>query len=56
MANPIIVQIAKSVESLAHHKGSLGLRQVLSLGDVEEQLTSFAKSNCQVLDPKILTL
>lgn len=44
MANFVVVEVAKRVESLAHDLGSLGLGEVLAVGDVEKQFTAFAES------------
>ena len=43
MTDSIVVKIAESIEGLSHDKGCLGFCQMLSLGDVEEELSSFAK-------------
>ena len=43
MADLVVVQVAKSVESLAHYKSSLRFSQVLPFRDEEEQLTTLAK-------------
>ena len=44
MADLVVVEIAESIESLAHDEGGLSLSQVLLLGDVEEKFATFAKS------------
>ena len=44
MADLVVVEVAESVESLAHDESGLSLGQVLLLGDVEEKFTTFAKS------------
>ena len=44
MADAVRVQVVEGVEGLAHHKGRLRLRQVLTLRDEEEKFTTFTKS------------
>jgi len=44
MADAVCVQVVERIESLAHDQSSLGLCQVLSLGDEKEKLATLAKS------------
>ena len=44
MADLVVVEIAESVESLAHDESGLSFSQVLLLGDVEEEFATFAES------------
>jgi len=50
VANFVVVQVAESIESLAHHECCLRLCQVLSLCDEKEKFTSFAQSTGQTAD------
>ncbi len=42
MANVGLVQVAEGVEGLLHDHSCLGLSEVLFLGDVVEEFSSFA--------------
>ncbi len=48
VADFIVMQIAESIESLAHDKSGLCFSQVLLVSDEEEKFTTFTEPKCEM--------